>query len=791
MGNGIIIRVPQGMELSLQLLDALAKRFPGYVLEVYNKEPDYQRSITRRVESLHKAFLFLFEAYPCSQKDAPFTKELAQSYLNDCKAAFLAKTSSLKDLDALEIELKAFSTSVRGTVSVLWNEPAETATRLLNEAEQYVLMAKGRDNLVTLMSVKADQETDECEYILQIDTTLSPCYDELLQELKQIKNDKYPKTPSWFRALSAPENHFMQAYFCNLKSEDINCIQDFGQFLTYWTDVKKQAKNIQEDLVLIAKDRDSVPSWFNELPVHQQEMFRVLAKPPVTIEQIDKNLLSLNRVINRQEYRDTLAEVTRIPQWYWVLPLHQQCFLEHVLKTKETIEEAVASPPSRLRTLPLPANFGTHVLEKINSKLNFIPFYEPKYRSSHVSSRDALEWPAAVQLRHVVSNLRKVLENAKKNQLIAVHTLITPLSIGGDLTPDYRLDELLRAAIKKVKNQFDIYYINHPLNYGQYLPDIATNGQAPYRAAFLAKMEEFNKIERLVEDYKSALGVFNLSKELFLSSLVQLLVLAVNGYPYGSCVSNKDRKAVEIMHTNAMVLYNDRYNEWPKLADAPGSVERTHFVSIVADLYITRHHHVHAGQNAPGAEGIKTPSMYFPADIVAEINKRIGPNSTTNDDRIATFNEVKKIPTEKDSINHVFCQLTTRKLGEAACTRLYTSLYALVNESNLFIPKEKNKEWVPKLFKPLQPNGIVKIKNLMETPEAGSNNVMRLAGILAIVKSRPEEDESRSDATNSVYNGIRKILDQSVDEIEAIATEWDNLFKASKREMAHSSVRFE
>lgn len=75
MGKGIILRVPHGAELSPELLQALEKRFPGYILEPYHQMPDNRRSFVRRVNSLHKAFSFLLDAYPLPPQNSFFLKK--------------------------------------------------------------------------------------------------------------------------------------------------------------------------------------------------------------------------------------------------------------------------------------------------------------------------------------------------------------------------------------------------------------------------------------------------------------------------------------------------------------------------------------------------------------------------------------------------------------------------------------------------------------------------------------------------------------------------------------------
>ncbi len=144
------------------------------------------------------------------------------------------------------------------------------------------------------------------------------------------------------------------------------------------------------------------------------------------------------------------------------------------------------------------------------------------------------------------------------------------------------------------------------------------------------------------------------------------------------------------MHTDAMILYRYLYGSWPQFDAAEESVERKQFVCLVAHLYASRHHHELAGQNAPGADGIKTPDMYLPKDICQEINRIIGKGATKRDDILATTNEVRKITPILNLQNilipppELLIEFAALQLGEQQCTDLYNALHNLICEKNTF-----------------------------------------------------------------------------------------------------------
>ncbi|AUH71169.1 oxidoreductase [Legionella sainthelensi] len=814
MGKGIIVRVPHGIELSSELLSALEVRFPGYVLETYYQKPDYHRSFARRVDSLHKAFYFLIDAYPFSAKNTPLTKETLKAYVDECK---LATNEAKGSVDDLHKELERFTAKLIELIALSWGcSDVKEAVELLNEAEQYSLMREGRHDLVTLFPMQLGQDVD---YVLQVDESLPPYYDQLLDELTLIKAHKYPKTPGWMRELE----EYQHAYFCNLEqgiTSYLEVIRDFNSFLLNWSSIKKKALSLNTDLQQIVSGSPPLPSWFNGLSVHQREMMRILAADPTSL---DKKLTQFKKFLTGEikwEIWDTATQISRLPQWYWVLSEHQQFFLEHVLKGVDDVKDAVSFLSSRHRTLPLPANYAAHSLLGLSENGQMRELSPKRYRSSHIATRDGLNWPKAVQQRHSDSNLAKVMEYSQLDQLAILQTLISPIHATEyvpnwitdylpTLPPDLDLYKLARSAVERRKDIQSVLQNNHPYNMAKRL--YYTQAYDKDSQSLLATAKKYASftpgLQELLDQYQSvlesALGTATIfdyaGRELFLSSLEQLIILTIGGHSYGSCVSGKDRKAIELIHTDAMILYKECYGSWPVFDELPDKENRIRFVSLVADLYMSRHQHEHAGQNAPGSEGIKTPEWYLPEDIAAEIRKRLdSERSLKDDDRAATDNEVKNIfiggskklkeyllPEKK-----LLCRLVARQLGESNCTKLYDALHSLINERNLFTPQEQSSRWTSSFFSSesnLTPDGIKQILELMLSPSSGKDNIIRIEKILQIVSERPESDGSRTEATNSVYGRLRSFLNCSEtgttfsEFVSTTVDEWTKLFEESKR----------
>lgn len=813
MKKGIIIRVPHGLELSSELLHTFEQNFPGYILEPYCETPDYYRSFVRRVNSLCDAFLFLLDAYPSLHK-FPLSRRTIQNYINENRIWSISVKGSVDDLHK---ELEKFTAKLIDTICLLWQcADIKYAVELLNEAEQYSLMSQGRLDLATLVPMKTGQDG---AYILQLDESLPPYDDQVLHELKQIKTQKHPKTPTWLRNLE----EFKQVYFYNLGPEiasPVAIVQDFNSFLLGWGATKKRALSLHADLQQIVNDELPLPSWFSGLNPQHREMIRILASEPNTI---DKQLHSFKKLITSDYFKQVCGEnvgcFCSIPQWYWVLPEHQQFFLEHVLENNQNIEDAVSFLPSRQRTLPLPANFAAHSLWAVSADGKMRELFAKRYRSSHIASRDALEWPTTVQQRHTDSNLARVMAYRKPGQLSLLQTLISPIH-GADyvpnwltdflpnLPPDLELYKLARSAVERSLYVQSILQNNHPYNMAKRLFYTQANDKDSLALLDVAKNYAsttpglsilLNQYKNVLESQVGTATFFDYAgRELFLSSLEQLIILTLGSYSYGSCVSGKDRKAIELIHTDAMIIYKERFGYWPIFAEPQDKENRIRFVALVADLYMSRHQHEHAGQNAPGSEGIKTPDWYLPADIVAEISKRLSSErALRDDDRFATNNEVKNIfiggsKKLKEYLlpeNKLICRLVARQLGEIYCAKLYEALHSLINEKNLFLASaEMTGRWTVNFFPDNNldyPEGIKLIRDLMIDTSSGKDNVLRLEKILQIVKDRPKSDPSRTPATNSIYDRLRYFVDvpDTTTLLQAVVDtveEWKALFNSSK-----------
>lgn len=406
-------------------------------------------------------------------------------------------------------------------------------------------------------------------------------------------------------------------------------------------------------------------------------------------------------------------DFTDLPIWYTAMePLEKLLVLQLLDKVHEQadIPNVFRNISSRLRTFPSLANTRRHEFNTFDKDWQ-LQTSRTALASSMISSRDVKDFPPEVSDFHTYQNLAQVVlqglqlklekqaETLHAGQVLAfdldvlVQTLISPIWKAG--TPDYHLwqvkEKIVAGFVARfqaehpdgigfsvprqdgeikvtVKPRITLYSTNHPLNLADKIiptprDDEACNAVLTRARRFIAEHSGHTKIaalEALATQYDGLLGVDSRistliasnKRELFLSSLEQLMFDHMDATIYGSCVSGKDRKALEIIHSDAMQMYYDTYGHWPTYQAA--DLERSNFVNMFAHLYVTRHHHESSSLNAPGAAGIKTPGMYLPKDICLRIETLlraspgaeaypVTPSFLKADDRVASTNEEKDI----------------------------------------------------------------------------------------------------------------------------------------------------
>lgn len=812
MGKGIVIRViGKQTKLSPELVHSLKEKFPDHELEFVDEAPDYRKSIKIRIQSLYQAFLFILEAYPPSSKYNLTDKGTLVRYIKDCMNGEydpkeLQNTSDLT-FEQWQMKLALFSRCIVEVLNQYWDWPSDLervkdeisrraqkpmvhldeAVACLNQAEQFVLMNQGRQDIVTLVPMQINEET---RYILQHDKSLPPHYDLLIQELTTLKELQFPKTPDWFNKL--PAHH--KAYLSHFGGDKISAEalqKDLKAFNDLFAQLAKQSYDFEAELTAIRDGVMQCPKWFHDLKPAYKELLRELLEEHVKLKKLSEQVDKLSRDCSSIDGLKGLELIPKLPLWYWDLSDMQQSFWEHSLKQVSSIKEAISFISSRHRTVPAPANFGWHQLLSIDENGVIQELSAQRYRSSHIVSRDTLKSPLAVKMRHAASNIEVVLRDAKKDQPAMVQTLLSPLYLldyvpgqafkmfDVEPPPDLELCRLLNRAIQESRHPDSILSSNHPYNFARKIYYTEADNRDSLLLIkttrdYLKQHPEKKDLEILLQDYietlNSPMGTATFldakGRELFLSSLEQLMILHMDDYSYGSCVSGKDRKALELLHTDAMLVYHHLYGRWPSFGDVNGKSARSHFVDIFVKLYVSWHQQELAGQNAPGSEGTKTPDMYLPGDIRDAIKFALKQSKILDvHDRVASNNEVLAIQKRKKWVSEALggealkCRIVATEIGEELCEKLYKNYYLTINQSTIF--RNKNYGWT--LFSKDDngnlPSGISSIQLLMKNAFEGKTNVARISKIFAIIMERPSEDDTRNKETQDCYRGVRNLVE--------------------------------
>ena len=796
MGKGIILRAQDGTALPRPALHQIQQLIPGYEVKKYPAIPNYSESIKRRIDSLYDAFLFLLDAYPLDPSFTHFTRDNLITYLNEVKSQCDLTEKKHKSQHRV---LERFTNDLLNVIAVAWKwsdeNPLSEVITCLNEAEQFMLMQRGRPDIVTVTPFSLDKDP---AYLVQQDISLDPLNPELIEELEQIKALDYLKTPAWFHQLEA----YQKAYLFALSEE----IKDKNDII---------ADLVKLKAFLTSKEQDSSPVPEPNFSTAIKNMLSELEQKETIITA--KEINTFIKFLKNKEKKD-FEVIFSLPSWYLILSPLQQIYLAQVLKTGRIVD-VMSSLPSRLRVIPAPANYGAHRLLLIHSTGEIEELSPWRYRSSHMASRDLSDGrayaavPENVQLHHANMNLKKVMEHAKSSQTCLVQTLISPEKIPPllcaviekwiSMPPDYDLHQKAHQAINGSTNK-SIVHSNHPFNVAKYhlytsAKDSNFNHLLTLIRAIQPQTPELTAlIDNCEKTLNSGFGTATFAdyygRELCLSTLEQLMILELKGYSYGSCVSGKDRKAIEIIHTDAAIAFKKQTGRYPNFHN-PSAEERQLFVNLVTTLYNSGHHQVAAGLNAPGSEGIKTPRKYFPPDVstALDVSTDLNESPLTDADRLASLNEVKAIGKFSIDENKTRATIVAYNLGEETCERLYTVLFNILGEEGIFkkaTPLLHN--IMPKVVTQLIgqspiPAGITQMRAVCDGNFP--NATTRIAKMMAIALSRlshNEKDSSRRDATNTLYNGLRSIID-AVDPQEACKEcmkKLNSLFKASLEENA-------
>lgn len=633
-----VLRVQDCITLSNKLVGNIETLLGPVEVEYFNPNAnhfDFSGPYQRKIDSLMEAFHTLAAHFPHAQATSlkKLTLYLRQYY----------QLETPLDQDTCE---KITGECLGILMDVMEDHrnfamPRKVAIELLNKAEQYNIMVKGRPNQATL-GRHANGQT-----YLQSDFRKDPLHPETKKELQSIKDFgaivyKYPE----FDTLPKPLQCFLVESTANNLSDlqrDINNLQGLCRRL------QRDHESISNNLL----DASS-PAWFTAIDNHSmRHLFVTMAEECHYKSNVIDQVLAQYQVLlpgilaEKGSILEKLQDIRSLPFWYYCLPAWEKILLYSSLQKLDLTKSEELYIPSRLRRIPALANYG-------GSGLYFIEKDAPKLvgkihsRSAHIVSRDTRDFPEVVQRLHC----RRNLEILSSDTGLFVGTLISPVYIPGVNIPDPFLETTLQSGIAMARTEgIHILHTNHPQNIAK---DIGyhTRHDAPYCNELLANaktcaaaMDKVHPIHALLEAYEHLLNkkpsMFSL-RELYLSTMEHIICQLLNMEVHGTCVSGKDRYALLIIMLHSMWTFFENNGYWP---DYDNRDDQTKLRGIFLTYFKDNHSLWESQYGADGAFGIKNLKHYLPADYLDIINT--WPLSTLVQDKMASNNEVREIPMEE------------------------------------------------------------------------------------------------------------------------------------------------
>ncbi|MFC3908232.1 hypothetical protein ACFORL_03975 [Legionella dresdenensis] len=535
---------------------------------------------------------------------------------------------------------------------------------------------------------------------------------------KEKKSSIPNQVPDWFNELTVFQKMFL--YHFESKSQGKTDIVSFAQMLLYhFKEMSRKPEFAQIVIDIHSGKKPKNYAQYNEYERFLIDYLideKYINRDCTLEASIISNLEELKQKLSDMDEsyfegnESPRRAISRLPVWYLLLQPFEQKMLKAALD-KIDLDKPIAVS-SRLRILPVLANATGHVMYVVEYDGRIIFQTDVRLRASHLASRDILDLPGLINTLYTERNINSILALSEGKDLL-IQTLISPIGTEGvaaDIAkmfiPDVKLDRELRKQIAKIKEKQEgrsekLFFTNHPQNmaalvYRTESNDPECNAFLNHAKSHLAKLEgllisdqtgELEKTKKYIEDLSVLINEYDLvlhhlkqssskiiqavksvivdpvidplidyqyQRELQLSSLESLLIHYIEGSSFGCCVSAKDRKGLEFLHTNAMFIHRLFSGRWPSWNDE-GSARQS-FDNLFADLYTTWHAQEIAGQNAKGANGIKTPDGYLRKSTIDAINSRTksklesktgrktGPVDIAKiDEYIASNNEIKDI----------------------------------------------------------------------------------------------------------------------------------------------------
>lgn len=583
--------------------------------KVTNLSPNFKVSYVKRMSALSQGASFLLDSIPIDYPGlTPAVRDKAKAVFDSNDRYFKERFETKlppDDISEFKNALNQYSRLVVSTMRMLLGVSERTATKFLSKAEEYTALQHIRPDLMSLSTFVPDKKHPLKKVrILQREnpyTGLSPDTKKELMRIKALAH--HEDMPAWYKLMAPLEKRFLRKILAEKVTDEASLERVFANQLSRLRTLPF-APNCRRHELIIMDEHNRVIFKSGR---HASSMVssRCLKEQENHMSQDEKERNSDVRI------KHTFENLKQILLSSIDDAIDAQ--LEKEAK-RQGGDEITLSIPYLIQTLisPLPVNF-----------------------TPDASLADDKDRGVTELRRYVRETLnKKVWTKTIKGE--GVHP--KEIRVKVDVTP---------------------ISLNHPLNHAAKFKYTGAKDGAcrtfldfvkseKSKRDYLASDRELDcllkQYEAVLEQdsfYKAVLTDYN-ARELCLSSLEQLIVDKMGGIASGSCVSGKDRKGIELLHTDAMEMYRLFYGEWPNFNEQ-NPEKRQQFVDICAHLFVSGHHQESAALNASGANGLKTPSMYLPSDVslaVSALYQADNPNRPSpldDQDVLASHNELKSM----------------------------------------------------------------------------------------------------------------------------------------------------
>ena len=553
-------------------------------------------SLARRAESYLNGFQEILLVHSDGETDGKIAlKAESDNHFKIMEANLKSAENDGERLEVFNDYMKEMHVLVRRAIGAK-QCTLEQANRHLQEAEAMYVWEQGRDAVVTLnTTTSADGERFT---IAQIDTPRFDLTDKQAFDFFRIVAKSSENRPEWFNNMELWQKNYL-----------LEKVEPIAKKL----DKDPSDANFDEAKGKLSKALKTTPSFFRKIPglanygdhslvimsnngevVSQSTEPRSSIVAPITYkgtEQQKKEIVhdNLNQLLQSysqqaaQYYVDTWGidpSKTQIPMIFLAQTLVSPMF-SNKLNTPES-EKVLNQKITALQQLSKPLHY---VSVKVNEN----------------------EVKATVNLKPVGTN--HPVNNFRKG---AMRLLLNGRAAHNTQEAD-KFEQSAQKVIDSIKN------------YGKESNSVLSSTQA----------DKLYRIEQALSDYRAIRNDkgknLNQGKQLFLSSLEQIITSELGGISHSSCKSGKDREGMKLLHTDAMRTYRTMYEELPKVTDTGD--KRHNFVNIMADLFLSNHQQYVADQNAPGCNGLKAITAVMPSDLITKVKERIASHNKKINER--------------------------------------------------------------------------------------------------------------------------------------------------------------